>query len=89
MEALSVSYAALDIHPVHQGMMIALSAPPGERFRALSAAELAAALRHVAHAIDWRRYRKATRGPKKPTTRKAYKNGGHVSTHKLLEGCEK
>jgi hypothetical protein len=89
VEALAAAYAALDIQQVHRGMMIALPAPPWERFRDPGAAELAATRRYLARAIDWPRYRKATRGPKKPTARKAYKNGGHVSTHKLLLGCEK
>jgi len=88
VETLSVYYAALDIQQVHRGMMIALPAPHWERFRALSAVELAAALREMARAIDLVRYRKATRGPKKPVARKVYKNGGHVSTHKLLQRQE-
>jgi len=88
VEGLSVYYAALDIQQVHRGMMIALPAPQWESFRALSAVELAAALREMARAIDLARYRKSTRGPKKPVARKVYKNGGHVSTHKLLQGRE-
>jgi hypothetical protein len=85
VETLSVYYAALDIQQVHRGMMIALPAPQWERFRDLSAGELAAVLREMARAIDLARYRKTTRGPKKPVARKVYKNGGHVSTHKLLQ----
>ena len=42
----------------------------------------------IMSAIDLARYRKATRGPKKPVARKVYKNGGHVSTHKLLQRQE-
>lgn len=87
-ETLSAYYAALDIQQVHRGMMIALPAPQWERFRAMSAAELAATLRQMARAIDLRRYRKATRGPKKPLARKVYRNGGHVSTHKVLQERE-
>lgn len=89
VEELSVYYAALDIQQVHRGMMIALPAPQWERFRDRSPAELAAALRQMARAIDLPRYRKSTRGPKKPVARKVYTNGGHVSTHKLLLGLEK
>jgi hypothetical protein len=85
VETLSVYYAALDIQQAHRGMMIALPAPQWERFRALSAVELAATLRAMARAIDLARYRKSTRGPKKPVARKVYKTGGHVSTHKLLQ----
>jgi hypothetical protein len=89
VENLSVYYAALDVQQVHRGMMIALPAPQWERFRAMNPAELAAALRQMARAIDLPRYRKSTRGPKKPVACKVYTNGGHVSTHKLLLGLEK
>ena len=65
--------------------MIALPASQWERFRDMGAVELAAALRQMARAIDLPRYRKATRGPKKPIARKVYRNGGHVSTHKVLQ----
>jgi hypothetical protein len=35
------------------------------------------------------RYKKHRRGPKKPPPKKtAYKNGGHVSTFKLINGIE-
>ena len=85
VEELSAYYVALDIQQAHRGMMIALPAPHWEQFRDLGAAELAAALRGMARAIDLAGYRKARRGPKKPTARKAYKNGGHVSTYKLLQ----
>jgi IS4 transposase len=89
VETLSAYYAALDIQQVHRGMMIALPAPRWQVFRDLDAAERAAALRQMARAIDLPRYRKSTRGAKKPVARKVYTNGGHVSTHKLLQGREK
>jgi IS4 transposase len=88
VESLSVYYAALDIQQVYRGMMIALPAPQWERFGTLGAVELAAALREMARAINLARYRKSTRGPKKPVARKVYRNGGHVSTHKLLQRRE-
>jgi hypothetical protein len=88
VEKLSSYYAALDIQQVHRGMMIALPAPQWQVFRIMSTSELAAALRQMARAIDLPRYRKSTRGPKKPVVRKTYTNGGHVSTHKLLLGLE-
>jgi hypothetical protein len=58
-------------------------------FRQMSPAELAEALRAMAKFIDIKRYRKTTRGPKKPVVRKKYTNGGHVSTHKLLLNRQK
>jgi IS4 transposase len=86
VESLSAYYAALDIQQVHRGMMIALPSPQWEFLSRLSAAELAAALRTMARGLDPERYRKATRGSKKPAAPKVYRNGGHVSTHnRLLE----
>jgi hypothetical protein len=83
-EQLSVYYAALDIQQVYRGMMIALPADRWSVFGSMSADELARSLRQMARAVDLASYRKTTRGPKKPTARKVYKNGGHVSTHKVL-----
>jgi hypothetical protein len=83
-EQLSVYYAALDIQQVYRGMMIALPADRWSVFGSMSALALADALRQMAKAIDVASYTKTTRGPKKPTPRKVYNNGGHVSTHKVL-----
>lgn len=83
-EQLSVYYAALDIQQVYRGMMIALPADRWSVFGSMGAEELAGALRQMVKTIDLASYSKTTRGPKKPTTRKVYKNGGHVSTHKVL-----
>jgi hypothetical protein len=83
-EELSVYYAALDIQQVYRGMMIALPADRWSVFGAMSAEQLAVSLRQMAGAIDLASYRKTSRGPKKPATRKVYRNGGHVSTHKVL-----
>ena len=84
-EGLSSYAVALDIHQMHRGMMVALPADQWAVFGAMTPVELAAVLRHMAESIDLKRYRKTIRGPKKPKTRKAYKNGGHVSTHRLLQ----
>lgn len=84
VEQLSVYYAALDIQQVYRGMMIALPADRWSVFGSMSALALAGSLRQMARAIDLASYRKTTRGPKKPAPRKVYRNGGHVSTHKVL-----
>jgi hypothetical protein len=83
-DELSAYYTALDIQQTYRGMMIALPPSQWAVFGPMAPAELAAALRQMARAIDLERYRKTTRGPKKPKTRKVYKNGGHVSTHEVL-----
>jgi Transposase DDE domain len=85
-DAMSAYYMALEIKQVHAGMMIAL--PPDEWaiFRALTAAEFAAELKTIAAHMDLDMYRKSKRGPKKPPpSMDRYRNGGHVSTHKLLK----
>jgi len=68
--------------------MSALPAPQWKVFSAMSTVELAAALREMARGIDLPRYRKSTRGPKKPVARKVYTNGAHVlliSSYKAVE----
>lgn len=84
-DEMSGYYLALEIKQVHEGMMIAL--PPAEwtTFRDMRVAEFAAKLKEMAAHMDLGLYRKSIRGPKKPPpTMDKYRNGGHVSTHKLL-----
>jgi DDE family transposase len=83
---MSAYYMALEIQQTYVGMLVAL--PPEEWlvFRTLSAAELAGVLRQVACRVEPAHYRKAHRGPKKPPPERGkYQNGGHVSTHKLIQ----
>lgn len=76
---------ALEIAQTYDGMMVAIPRPPGTRFRPLSAKQRAAVLKELAAPVNRRRDKKHPRGPKKkPTTRTADKNGGHVSTAKIL-----
>lgn len=84
-DELSGYYMALEIKQAHDGMMIAL--PPAEWhvFGAMSATAFARALKDMATRVDLAMHRKSRRGPKKPPPEMdTYKNGGHVSTHKLL-----
>jgi IS4 transposase len=84
-DEMSGYYLALEIKQVHEGMMIAL--PPAEwtPFRDMRVAEFAAKLKEMAAHMDLGLYRKSIRGPKKPPpTMDKYRNGGHVSTYKLL-----
>ncbi len=84
-DEMSGYYLALEIKQVYAGMMIAL--PPDEWtfFRTMSVAKFAAKLKEMAAHMDLEMYRKTKRGPKKPPpTMDQYRNGGHVSTYKLL-----
>lgn len=84
-DELSGYYMALEIKQVHEGMMIALPPEQWEVFATMSVSEFARTLKAMARNVDLEYHRKSRRGPKKPTPAKSkYKNGGHVSTYKLL-----
>ena len=84
-DELSGYYLALEIKQTHDGMMIALPPACWEIFCDMSVPNFAKVLKKIAAHVDLTMYRKTPRGPKKPSTKKSrYKNGGHVSTHKLL-----
>jgi IS4 transposase len=85
-DALSAYYMALEIKQVHEGMMIALPAEEWTPFRTMNVATFAAQLQKMAAHMDLAYYRKSKRGPKKPPpTMDQYRNGGHVSTYKVLK----
>jgi hypothetical protein len=79
-------YITLEIRKSYDGMSVMIETGEWEPFGRATAAELADWLRTVAGGVDLKRYRKHPRGPKKPPPEKSrYKNGGHVSTQKLLD----
>jgi len=85
-DELSGYYLALEIEQAYDGMMVALPPPRWTRFRRMTAEQFAAVLQEIAAHVDLALYRKTTRGPKKPPPKRSrYKNGGHVSTYKLLK----
>lgn len=84
-DQLSAYYLALEIKQVHEGMMIALPAENWHVFQAMTTKQFAAELKKIASYADLARYQKSRRGPKKPPPKRTkYRNGGHVSTHKVL-----
>jgi hypothetical protein len=84
-QAISPYSLALEISQTYDGMMVALPSPHWSIFRLLHAQQLADVLQALAAHVNLRRYKKHPRGPKtQPTERTAYKNGGHVSTAKIL-----
>lgn len=85
-DEMSAYYMALEIKQVHEGMMIALPPEAWTIFRHMSIAKFAAHLKETAGHMDLGYYRKSKRGPKKPApAMDQYRNGGHVSTHKILK----
>ena len=86
VEDLSRYYMANEVRETYVGMMVALPPSKWVSFQQLSAGQLADLLCEIAAKVHPNRYRKARRGPKRPPTPKdQYKNGGHVSTQRLIE----
>jgi len=84
-DQLSAYYLALEIKQVHEGMMIALPAENWRVFQSMTTKQFAATLKKIAACVELARYKKSRRGPKKPPPKRTkYRNGGHVSTHKVL-----
>lgn len=82
---ISAYYLSLELTQTYAGMMIAIPPSHWKKFRALTPAEMAQTLTMLAAKANLRRYQKHPRGPKKPPPKKSkYKNGGHVSTAKLI-----
>jgi hypothetical protein len=84
-QEISAYYLALEISQTYDGMMVAIPSHHWMIFRIMNAKQLADVLKDLAAHVNLRRYKKHPRGPKKkPTQRTAYRNGGHVSTAKIL-----
>ena len=82
---ISGYYVSLEISQTYDGMMVAIPPCQWTKFRALTATELARVLKKLVTNINLPRYQKHPRGPKKPPPKKSkYKNGGHVSTLRLI-----
>jgi Transposase DDE domain len=80
-------YLNLEIRSTYDGMMVAIPEEHWGIFRTMSVSEMASVLKELAGHLQFSRYQKHPRGPKKPPPKKtAYTNGGHVSTFKILNG---
>jgi hypothetical protein len=74
-----------ELRTVHRGMAVVLEDETWAPFQTMPPDVLARRLLNWASHLDWRRYRKAVRGPKKPTPKRSrFKNTPHVSTARLL-----
>jgi hypothetical protein len=85
-EELSRYFMATEISRVHAGMMIALPPEQWACFRTMPTDEFAQFIRQLAQQVQLHRYKKSTRGPKKPKPKRRHnKKQPHVSTAKILE----
>lgn len=84
-QEVSGYYLALEIQQTYDGMMIAVPDQHWAIFREMCEAQFAKVLKTIAAHVQLSKYRKHPRGPKKPPPKKSkYKNGGHVSTARLI-----
>lgn len=83
-EELSVDAVVEEVSSTKRGMEIALPEGVWERFARMSTAEFAGWLQAVAQRIDWSRYKKSKRAPKKMVKVKRTQRGAHRSTARLL-----
>ena len=82
---LSRYYVAGEIGQVYQGMMVALPAGEWGVFGRMSVGEYAAFLKRLARGVDFKRYPKSHRGPKKAKPKRHFDpEHPHVSTAKIL-----
>jgi IS4 transposase len=84
-DQLSKYCMALEIASATDGMLVVLEDSDFDIYHDMPVAEFCVALRDVAHHIDFSRYRKNTRGPKKPVLMKrSNKRKVHISVAKVL-----
>jgi hypothetical protein len=89
-QQLSAYYLVLEVRQTYAGMMVAI--PPAEWlvFEEFSDAAVAQVLREIAGHVSIHRYRKTSRGPKKPPPqRQRCKNGEHIATARIIEERKK
>jgi hypothetical protein len=83
-EELSLHAVVEEVKSVKRGMETALPDEVWQRFARMSGAAFAAWLHQAAARLDWRRYQKSKRAPKKPVVVKRTQRGAHRSTARLL-----
>jgi hypothetical protein len=84
-ERMSAYYVADEMGGVYRGMMIAIPEAQWRVFAQMSNEDFASVLRQLAHNINLQRFRKHTRGPKKPREKRHYDQAHpHVSAARIL-----
>ncbi len=82
---ISLYYVCDEIAHAYRGLDLVLNPADWSRAYAdLTVAQLARVLERIAAGVDWSRYRKHKRGPKKPPPKMNKKRRNHVSTARVL-----
>jgi hypothetical protein len=83
-EELSSHHLAIEMATVSEGLAIAVPPEAWQRLVEMPTKDFAAWMHRIAKGLDFRRYRKNKRGPKKPLLIKRTRRGAHRSTARLL-----
>ena len=75
--SVSSYHMAVEVDAFTEGLSTALPEPMWQRFVKMTAKEFAAWLDEIASTLNWRKYRKKPRGPKKPAQVKRTSRGAH------------
>lgn len=81
---LSIHAMAEEIASVGNGMAVAIDPEEWRPYATMTSKALARWMMQLAAHVDWRRFTKTTRGPKKPVTHRRFANGTHLSTARVL-----
>jgi hypothetical protein len=81
---LSNYYLVEEVRSMYEGMRVAVPAADWQVFAQMTPEDLAQQLTCWAGQVDWSRYTKSPRGPKKPRKRRKVHRGSHVATARLL-----
>jgi hypothetical protein len=87
-QELSSYHLATEVAAMAEGMAVALPAASWQPFAEMTAAALAGWLQETAAGLDWKRYRKNKRGPKKEAPVQRTYRGAHRSTARVLKEHE-
>ena len=88
-EELSSYYLAEEVQSTWDGLAIAIPEKEWVRLVELPSAAFVDVLLEIAAHVDWCRYRKTKRGPKKPVSRTKVQRGSHKATASLLNATKK
>jgi hypothetical protein len=83
-EELSSHHLAIEMATISEGLAIAVPSEAWQGLVGMTIKDFAAWMHRIAKGLDFRRYRKNKRGPKKPRAVKRTRRGAHRSTARLL-----
>jgi len=83
-QELSTHHLAIEMATISEGLAIAVPWQVWQRFVGMTTKDFAHWLHQISKGLDFKRYRKNKRRPKKPTAVKRTRRGAHRSTARVL-----